>query len=91
MVFTLNVDCPFRPFLLINQRQTVNTAEIFAATQALGSRSSANVAICTDSSYVYGGATVSARRRKVMGWKNTKGDVVPNTALCEALIDELDR
>jgi len=48
------------------------------------------VAFCTDSSYVDGGAAGSARRGKVRGWKNAKGAVVPNTALWEALIEELD-
>jgi len=62
-----------------------------AAIQALGSTDSSKIAICTASSYVYGGAAGSARRWKVRGWKNTKGAVVPNTALWEALIDELDR
>uniref|UniRef100_A0A7S1NPN4 RNase H type-1 domain-containing protein n=1 Tax=Eutreptiella gymnastica TaxID=73025 RepID=A0A7S1NPN4_9EUGL len=72
-------------------RQIVSTAELFAAIQALGSTDSAEVAICTDSSYVYGGAAGSARRWKVRGWKNTKGAVVPNTALRDALMDEVDR
>jgi len=77
--------------LLTNQRQTINTSQLFAAIQALGSTESSKVAIRTDSFYIYGGAAGSARCWKVRGWKNTKGAVVPNTALCEAPTDELDR
>jgi len=75
-------------FLPTNQCQIVNTAELFAAIQTLGFTDSAKIAICTDASYE---ELRSARRWKVRGWKNTKGAVVPNTALWEALIDELDR
>jgi len=78
-------------FLPTDQRQTVNTAELFASIRALGATDSAKVAICTDSSYVYGGATGSARRWKVRGWKNAKGVVVSNPALWDLLINELDR
>ena len=78
-------------FLPTDQRQTVNAAELFATIQALGATDSARVAICTDSSYVYGGATGSARRWKIRGLKNAKGVAVSNPALWDLLINELDR
>mmetsp|Transcript_137378 Transcript_137378/g.238953 ORF Transcript_137378/g.238953 Transcript_137378/m.238953 type:complete len:201 (-) Transcript_137378:319-921(-) len=46
---------------------------------------------CTDSLYVYGGASGSARRGKIRGWKNSQGVVVVNIPLWEMLIVELDR
>ena len=73
-------------FLPTDQRQTVNTAELFATIQALRSTGSSNSAICTDSSYVYGGASGSARRWKVRGWKNTKGVIALNVGLWDSLL-----
>ena len=78
-------------FLPTDQLQTDNVAELFATIKALGSATSTNIAICTDSSYVYGGAAGSARRWKVCGWKNAKGAAVSNSALWDLLITKLDR
>ena len=78
-------------FLPTDLLQTNNVAELFATIKALGSTTSTKIAICTDSSYVYGGGTGSARRWKVRGWKNANGAAVPHFALWDLLITELDR
>jgi len=77
--------------LPIDLHQTINTAQLFAAVQALSATSSTKVAICTDSSYVYGGAMGSARRWKVRGRRNSTGAFVPNITLWEALIVDFEK
>ena len=90
MVFILSVAFLFRPPLPADFCQTVDTAERYGAIQALRSTSAAWVAICTDSSYVYLGATGAALRWKVRGWLNLAGMKVPNVALWEELLQELN-
>mmetsp|Transcript_127872 Transcript_127872/g.220994 ORF Transcript_127872/g.220994 Transcript_127872/m.220994 type:complete len:93 (-) Transcript_127872:102-380(-) len=92
MGFTLSVVYPFRPFCrwisvkLSTRQNCLPLLPPRATTQALRSESS-KIAIYTDSSHVYGGASGSARHWKVRGWKDTKGVVVLNIELWDSLID----
>ena len=72
-------------------RQTIHIAELYGAIQALRSTSAARVAVCTDSSYVSPSATGAAFRWKARGWLNSAGTNVPNVALWEELLQELEK
>mmetsp|Transcript_147464 Transcript_147464/g.257807 ORF Transcript_147464/g.257807 Transcript_147464/m.257807 type:complete len:100 (-) Transcript_147464:206-505(-) len=65
-------------FLPVDLRQITNTADLFAAVQALGATASCKIAICIDSTYVYGAAMYSARPWKARGWRNSTRAMVPN-------------
>ena len=88
MVFVLSVAFLFRPPFPANFRRTINTAELYGAIQALRSTSAARVAVCTDSTCVYLGATGAAFRWKARGWLNSAGSKVPDVALWEELLQE---
>ena len=70
-------------------RQTNNTAELTAVIKALQLLPRGKIAICTESDYVYLGATGAARRWKARGWV---GSSVPvsNEQLWGCLLVELD-
>ena len=72
-------------------RQTINTAELYGAIQALRSTSAGRVVICTDSSYVYLGATGATFGWKARGWLNSAELNVPNVAVWEELLQESEK
>ena len=81
-------DISISAYVPVHFRQTNNTAELLAVVRALQILSFGKVAICTDSEYVFLGATSAARRWKLRGWTGSSGPV-SNVPLWELLLDTL--
>ena len=81
-------DISISAYVPVHFRQTNNTAELLAVVRALQILSFGKVAICTDSEYVFLGATGAARRWKLRGWTGSSGPV-SNVPLWELLLDTL--
>ena len=81
-------DISISAYVPVHFRQTNNTAELLAVIRALQIFSFGKVAICTDSEYVFLGATGAARRWKLRGWTGSSGPV-SNVPLWELLLDTL--
>ena len=82
-------DISISAYVPLHFRQTNNTAELLAVIRALQILSFGKVAICTDSEYVFRGATGAARRWKLRGWTGSSGPV-SNVPLWELLLDTLN-
>ena len=76
-------------YLPSGSRQTNDAAELPAVVKALQLLLRGKIAICTDSDYVFLGATGAARRWKARGWVGSSGPV-SNVSLWEILLCELD-
>ena len=72
-----------------SMRQNNNTAEIFAAVQALKAFPEGKVAICTDSALVFLGATGKARKWALNNWVGSRGPL-SNVGLWTDLLSELE-
>ena len=70
-------------------QQTNNTAELFAAIQAIKLFPSGKIAICTDSSLVFLGATGKATKWELNNWVGSNGPL-SNVELWKQLLAELD-
>ena len=81
-------DISISTYVPIHLRQTNNTAEFLAVIRALQIFTSGKIAICTDSEYVFLGATGAARWWKLRGWTGSSGPV-SNVPLRELLLDTL--
>ena len=81
-------DISISAYVPVHFRQTNNTAELLAVIRALQIFTFGKVAICTDSEYVFLGATGAARRWKLRGWTGSSGPV-SNVPLWELLLDTL--
>jgi ribonuclease HI len=81
-------DISISAYVPVHFRQTNNTAELMAVVRALQILSFGKVAICTDSEYIFLGATGAARRWKLRGWTGSSGPV-SNVPLWELLQDTL--
>ena len=71
-------------------RQTNNTAELYAAIQAIKLFPSGKIAICTDSSLVVLGATGKAKKWELNNWVGSNGPL-SNVELWKQLLAELDK
>ena len=81
-------DISISAYVPVHLRQTNNTAELLAVIRALQIFTFGKVAICTDSEYVFLGATGAARRWKLRGRTGSNGPV-SNVPLWELLLDTL--
>ena len=81
-------DISISPNVPVHLRQTNNTAELLAVIRALQIFTFGKIAICTESEYVFQGATGAARRWKLRGWTASSGSV-SNVPLWELLLDTL--
>ena len=71
-------------------RQTNNTAELYAAIQAIKLFPSGKIAICTDSSLAFLGATGKAKKWELNNWVGSNGPL-SNVELWKQLLAELDK
>ena len=81
-------DISISAYVPVHLRQTNNTAGLLAVIRALQIFTFGEIAICTDSEYVFLGATGAARRWKLRGWTGSSGPV-SNVPLWELLLDTL--
>ena len=81
-------DISISAYVPVHLRQTNNTAELLAVIRALQIFTFGKIAVCTDSEYVFLGATGAARRWKLRGWTGSSGPV-SNVPLWELLLDTL--